>query len=93
MIKKKYKIVEEDESEELEIIWDDMSGAELDPKAVRRARGEEIDYVRKMDLYNKVFIKQCYERICKGPISIRWIDINTGHSANPNLFTIRSQGD
>ena len=44
----KYRIVEEDDQEEWEIAWDDVSGAALDPSAVKKARAEEIDYVRKM---------------------------------------------
>ena len=62
-ITENYKTVEEDQSEELEIAWDDVSGAELDPRDVRRARTEEIEYVRKMGLYTKVSTKECYERI------------------------------
>ena len=42
----KYKTVEEDDTEELEIVWDDVSGAELDPGKVRKFREEEIQYVR-----------------------------------------------
>ena len=45
-IKEKYRTFEEDQNEELEIAWDDVSGAELDRKAVRQARMEEIEYVR-----------------------------------------------
>ena len=36
-IKDKYKTMEEDVEEELETAWDDVSGAELDPKMVREA--------------------------------------------------------
>ena len=43
---KKYKIVEDEDEHELEMAWDDVSGATLDPKEVRRARREEIEYVR-----------------------------------------------
>ena len=77
-IKARYKTIEEDDSPDLEVAWDDVSGAELDPKAVRKARVEEIEYVRKMNLYTKVPIKQCYSRTGTGPISTRWIDINNG---------------
>ena len=83
-IKEKYKTVEEDNDEELETAWDDVSGAELDPKVVRKARGEEIEYVRKMNLCSKVSTQECYARIGKAPIIVRWIDINKGGAANPN---------
>ena len=49
-LNEKFKTVGEGGDEELEAIWDDVSGAELDPKIVKAARQEEIDYVRKMHL-------------------------------------------
>ena len=49
-----YKTVEEEHEQELEIAWDDVLGASLDPNAVRQARRDEIEYVRKMHLYEKV---------------------------------------
>ena len=42
-LKRRYRTVEEDNDEELEEAWDDVSGAQLDPKAVRKARGEETE--------------------------------------------------
>lgn len=80
----KYRIVEEPISDEVEMVWDDVSGAEFDPTQVKRARAEEVEYVRKMGLYNKVPIRQCYEKTGKGPISVRWIDINKGDQNTPN---------
>ena len=79
-----YKTIEEENEDELEVAWDDVSGAELDPQKVRRTREEEIEYVKKMDLYKKVPIQQCYSKTGKAPISVRWIDINEGDDVNPN---------
>ena len=50
-INEKHKTVEEDNNEELEIAWDDVSGADLDPKAAGRARAEEIECVQDGFLY------------------------------------------
>jgi hypothetical protein len=39
------------EEEEMEInmrAWDDVTGMELDAKAVKRARNEELDYIRRI---------------------------------------------
>ena len=83
-IKKRYKIVEEEDNPDLETAWDDVSGAELDPKEVKRARAEEVEYVRKMKLYNKVPIEECYQKTGKAPSTVRWIDINKGDKLNPN---------
>ena len=62
----KYKTIEEADDGGLELAWDDASGAALDPQSVRKAREEEIQYVRKMDLYKKVPIAECYNRTGKG---------------------------
>ena len=82
--KERYRTVEEDTSEELERAWDDVSGAELDASAVRKARAEEVEYVRKLELYTKVPLEECYAKSGRGPIIVRWIDINKGDHSNPN---------
>ena len=78
------KTREEENNQELEVAWDDVSGAELDPEAAKQARKEEIQYVRQMNLYTKVPISQCYEMTKRAPISVRWIDINKGDKERPN---------
>ena len=78
------KTVEEENDVELEIAWDDVSGVALNPKEVRRARMEEIKFVRDMDLYDKVPKDECYVKTGKAPTSVRWIDICKGDAANPN---------
>ena len=83
-LKHKYKTVEEGNEDQLEAAWDDVSGAELDPNMVREARREEIEYVRKMHLYDKVHINECKRTTGKMPIIVRWIDINNGDKEKPN---------
>ena len=83
-MKNKYRTVEESNDEVLDMAWDDVSGAELDPNKVKQARAEEVEYVHKMNLYVKVPKKQCYEKTGKGPITVRWIDINKGDTTTPN---------
>ena len=83
-LEKKYKIVEEDNTMELEMAWDDVSGAALDPERVKKARQEEIDYIHKMMLYTKMPINECVKATGRQPISFRWIDINKGDSETPN---------
>ena len=53
-IQDEFRTVEYDNSAEMEQAWDDVSGAELGPEMVRTARGEEVAYIRKMNLYTKV---------------------------------------
>ena len=81
---KRYQTVEEDNEEELEIAWDDVFGATLNPQKVREARKEEIKYVNKMRFYDKVPTNQCHERTGKALITIRWIDTNKGAQGSPN---------
>lgn len=84
-LKEKYRTVGEEYECENEVAWDDVFGATLDPSEVRRAREEEIKYVRNMELYEKVAIEQCYAKIGKAPISRRWIDINKEDQTNPTI--------
>lgn len=60
-LEKRFRTIEEDDQEELEIVWDDVSGAELHPTGARKAREEEIQHVRIIDLYDKVFITERYK--------------------------------
>ena len=83
-IQQQYRTMEEEDQEALETAWDDVSGAALDPSAVKRARAEEIDYIRNSGLCTKVSIDECYKKIGRAPISVRWIDINKGDTTNPN---------
>ena len=83
-LRQQYRTVEEEDHIELGMAWDDVSGAELDPTAVRKARAEEIDYVHNMSLYTKVPIEECYKKTGRAPITVRWIDINKGDQKNPN---------
>ena len=63
----KCETIEGEDDGELEIVWDDAFGATLDPPSVGKARGEELQYVRKMGLYKKVSIVQCYNKTGKAP--------------------------
>ena len=62
---------------------DDVSGAFLDPKMVKNARADEIEYVRSMKLYTKVPISECLSKTGKQPIAVRWIDVNKQDTTNP----------
>ena len=50
----------------------------MDVERVREARREEVEEVRKHQVYVKVPIGECWERKGKGPIDTRWLDINKG---------------
>jgi hypothetical protein len=63
--------------------WDDVSGKELDPEQVRKARKEEMQEFHKHKVYVKVPLAQCWSRTGKKPIGVRWVDINKGDERNP----------
>ena len=63
---------------------DDQSGEELDAALVRLARKEEIAYFKSMKVYEKVSVSECLEETGRGPIAVRWVDINKGDRERPN---------
>ena len=67
------------------VAWDDVvSGNELDPEMVLKARKEEMDQFKKHEVYEKVREEVCLAVTGKAPIGSRWIDINKGDDANPD---------
>ena len=50
--------------------WEDAKGGWLDPVLVRKAREEEMQYVKKHAVYEKVRMSQCWERDGEEPIKI-----------------------
>ena len=64
---------------------DDVTGHQLDPKLVLKARQLEVEYIREMRLYDKVPIKMCWDRSGKKPIGGRWLDVNKGDSDKINM--------
>ena len=53
--------------EELVQAWDDVSGSQLGPEMVRKARQEEFEAFRKHQVYEKVPISECMQRTGKKP--------------------------
>jgi hypothetical protein len=66
-----------------EIAWDDVNNCKLDPVKVKDARQAEMDYFRRMKVYQKVPIQKCKDLTGKMPIKVRWIDTNKQDEANP----------
>ena len=63
--------------------WDNLSGEELDPKLVKKARVEDMDQFVKHNVYVKVPVTECYKVTGKPPIGTRWVDINKGDKVKP----------
>ncbi|CAE7245381.1 unnamed protein product [Symbiodinium sp. CCMP2592] len=66
------------------VYWDTITGAQLDADHVERARAEELQWVRKQEVYRKVRLEQCYEDTGRAPITLKWLDRNKGDASNPN---------
>ena len=61
--------------------WDDVSGASLDPREVRKTRAKKIGYVRLKKVWIKISRKEAIRRGIN--IITRWIDISKGDIHNP----------
>ena len=62
---------EEDYEQELVEAWGDIDGQELDPKTVKKARALEMEWYRKMNVYEKRPIEECFEKTKRPPIKVR----------------------
>ena len=63
--------------------WDDVTGEQLDPAEVRRARAKEMNYVQEKKVWAKIPRTEA-ERNGWKIIQTRWIDINKGNAEEPN---------
>ena len=63
---------------------DDISGAQLDPESVKKARGVEMGFFKDMQVYEKV--PRAEQKETGGKIiGTKWIDVNKGDSENPRI--------
>lgn len=65
------------------VAYDDVTGDELDPREVVKARAKEMSYVRAKQVWKKVPRAEAARRGLK-VIQTRWIDINKGDRFDPN---------
>ena len=63
------------------VAWDDVTGVELRPKEVRKARLQELEYVAEKQVWHKITRKEAQRRGIK-IVGTRWIDINKGDAQN-----------
>lgn len=59
-------------------VWDDLSGTPLKKEGVIKVRIDEISQLQNHSVYSKKPLQESYEVTGKGPIGVRWIDINKG---------------
>eukprot|EP00971_Amphidinium_carterae_P067100 1328201-Amphidinium_carterae.1 len=64
-------------------VFDDISGAKLEPKLVAKARRDEMEYMRSLAVYEEVDGQVAVDG-GHALINTRWIDVNKGDSTTPN---------
>ena len=74
----------EDLHEEQMQAWDDITGEELDPAKVLRARLKELEYIREKGVWRKIKRSDAKARGIK-IIGVRWIDHNKVDEDQPEL--------
>jgi hypothetical protein len=62
--------------------WDDLTGEELDPAAVEKGELEEMEFIKKSGLYNKVDRSAAAGARVVG---VRWVRTNKGTADKPNV--------
>ena len=63
--------------------WDDAKGGWSDGKLVMEARAKELEYARKMRLYDKVPRTELWRSGAKAPIRVRWVDTINARPGDP----------
>ena len=64
--------------------YDAITGIKLDPVQVLKAREEEMQWVRKQELWDVVDETLCWQETNRPPISLKWVDRNKGDQSHPN---------
>jgi hypothetical protein len=65
--------------------YDDVIGKKLKTELVLKARAEQMGEVVKFGVYSKVPIQNCWNDTGKDPIGVRWLNVNKGDEANPEI--------
>ena len=68
---------------ELEGKWG-VDGTWIDPKLLSDGRIEEMGYMRKMEVFDVVDEKECYDNVCK-PLELKWVDKMKGDNCRSRL--------
>ena len=63
--------------------FDDAKGGELRMPLVRKARAEEMEFVRSRDIYSYSTVNERLSRTGRPPIGTNWVDTNKGDDDNP----------
>lgn len=67
-----------------QIFFDDITGVQLDTEMVLAAQKEELDWLKKAEVYEKRTLEECWKETGKAPITLKWINRNKGDAEKPN---------
>jgi hypothetical protein len=78
---------EEPNEEEVQVEWyeDLKTGEGLDPQMVKQARKEELEFMKKIGLFDLVPVEDCWKSTGKDPITTKWVDVNKGSMEKPDV--------
>ncbi len=66
-------------------VYDEITGAALPPELVRQARAEEIKFMIDWGVWERALVTDCWRETGKQPIGSKWVDVNKGDAANPQI--------
>ena len=64
---------------------EEYDGQELDPETVKKARALQMEWYRKMNVYEKRPIEECFDKTTRPPIKVKWVDHSRGDRHNVNV--------
>lgn len=67
----------------------DLTGKQLDPERVMKAREEEIGYYKKMRVYDKMNREEAVKKYGVKPIQVRWVDVDKAHPGEEEQYRSR----
>ena len=72
-------------ADECDQYYDEKTGGELPPRLVMAAAEEEVEFMRKIELYEVVSLEECYADTGASPISTKWARTNKGTEQAPDI--------
>ena len=68
------------------VYYDEITGLVLKPELVRASRAEELDFADRLGIWERGHtVQECIEATGKPPVPQRFLDINKGDEANPDI--------
>jgi len=76
---------EEELVEHVGTFFDELTGEDLPHHLVHHAREEECSFMEQWGVWEEVPVETCWRRSGRRPIGTRWVDVNKGNAAKPDV--------